>query len=133
MKWGVLSAGTVICLALVGGTVGMARLHSQPDTVLTETILANRDHLKVVRAISEMCSNMPAATIPENLVAVSSAGRPSAAKRMSVIRLLRRGRRRSKWQLRIIARNSETNASCSTSRSMVHSLRPCGSRLRLQC
>jgi hypothetical protein len=58
----------------------MVRLHSQPDTVLTETILANRDHLKVVRAISEMCSNMPAATIPENLVAVSSAGAPFGSK-----------------------------------------------------
>src|SRR5215469_9228931 len=71
MKW-VLSAGTIVCLALVGGAAGIARLHNQPDTALTETILANRDHLKVVRAISEMCSDMPTATAPDNLIAASS-------------------------------------------------------------
>ena len=71
MKW-VLSTGTIVCLALVGGAAGIARLHNQPDTVLTETILANRDHLKVVRAISEMCSDMPTATAPDNLIAANS-------------------------------------------------------------
>jgi hypothetical protein len=58
----VLSAGIIICLVLVAGAVGMANSHSQSDTLLTETILAKRDHLKVVRAISEMCAGNSVAT-----------------------------------------------------------------------
>jgi hypothetical protein len=58
----VLSAGIIICLVLVAGAVGMANSHSQSDTLLTETILAKRDHLKVLRAISEMCTDNTAAT-----------------------------------------------------------------------
>jgi hypothetical protein len=62
----VLSVGIIICLVLVAGVVGMANSHSQSDTLLTETILANRDHLKVLRAISEMCTGSSVATTPDN-------------------------------------------------------------------
>jgi hypothetical protein len=72
----VFLAGIIICLILVGGAVGMAKFHSQPDTVLTETILAKRDHLKVLWAISEMCTDKSVATNPDNPVAVLSVRAP---------------------------------------------------------
>ena len=56
MKW-VFSTAVVICAVLVVGAVGMATPTGQPETLLTETILAKRDHLKVLWAISEMCTN----------------------------------------------------------------------------
>ena len=56
MKW-VFSTAVVICVVLVVGAVGIAISHGQPETQLTETILAKRDHLKVLWAISEMCTN----------------------------------------------------------------------------
>jgi hypothetical protein len=68
----VFLAGVIICLVLVSGAVGMAKFHSQPETVLTETILAKRDHLKVVGAISEMCAGKSVATTPNYPVAVLS-------------------------------------------------------------
>jgi hypothetical protein len=72
----VFSAGIIICLVLVVGAVGMAKSHSQPETVLTETILAKRDHLKVLWAISEMCTDNSVATTPENPVRVLSVRAP---------------------------------------------------------
>jgi hypothetical protein len=56
------SAGSIICLVLVGGAVGMAKSHGQPETVLTETVLAKRDHLKVLSTIDEMCTDKSVAT-----------------------------------------------------------------------
>jgi hypothetical protein len=76
MKRMFFSAGIIICLILVGGAAEMARFHSQPETVLTETILANRDHLKVLRAISEMCADKSVATNADNPVAVLSVHAP---------------------------------------------------------
>ena len=69
MKSG-FSAAVVICVVLVVGAVGIAISHSQPETLLTETILAKRDHLKVLWAISEMCTanNNSVATTPDNPV-----------------------------------------------------------------
>ena len=55
------SAG-IISLALVGGAVGVTKSHSEPATVLTETILAQRDHLKVLSAIDDMCTDRSVAT-----------------------------------------------------------------------
>ena len=40
MKW-VFSTAVVICAVLVVGVVGIAISHGQPETLLTETILAN--------------------------------------------------------------------------------------------
>jgi hypothetical protein len=56
-----VSAGIIICLVLAGGAVGMAKSHNQPEIALTEAILANRDHLKVLSAIDEMCTGKSAA------------------------------------------------------------------------
>jgi hypothetical protein len=61
----VFSAGIIICLVLVAGAVGIERSHGQSEAVLTETILAKRDHLKVLRAIAEMCADNPVATTTE--------------------------------------------------------------------
>jgi hypothetical protein len=69
----VFSAGIIICLVLA---VGMAKSHSQPETVLTETILAKRDHLKVLWAISEMCTDKSVATTRDNPVTVLSVRAP---------------------------------------------------------
>ena len=71
-----LSAGIIICLVLVGGAMGMAKFHSQPETVLTETILAKRDHLKVLSAIGEMCADKSVATNHDNPVTVLNVRAP---------------------------------------------------------
>ena len=72
------SAGSIICLVLVGGAVGMAKSHGQPETVLTETVLAKRDHLKVLSTIGEMCTDKSVATnhdSPVRLVSVRAFAR----------------------------------------------------------
>jgi len=45
---------------------------------LTETILAKRDHLKVLRAISEMCADNSVATTSEVTVGNAPAGSEEA-------------------------------------------------------
>jgi hypothetical protein len=71
----IFSAGIIICLGLVG-VVGITKSHSQPETVLTETILAKRDHLKVLRAISEMCTGKSVATNHDSPGTVLSVSAP---------------------------------------------------------
>ncbi len=61
----VFSAGIIICLVLIAGAVWMGKSHSEPEAALTETILAKRDHLKVLRAINEMCADNLVATTSE--------------------------------------------------------------------
>jgi hypothetical protein len=56
------SAGIIIGLVLVSGAVGVTKSYSRPETVLTETILAQRDHLKVLSAIGEMCTDRSVAS-----------------------------------------------------------------------
>jgi hypothetical protein len=59
---------------LVAGAVGIEKSRGQPEAVLTETILAKRDHLKVLRAISEMCADNSVATTSEVTVVNAPAG-----------------------------------------------------------
>jgi hypothetical protein len=66
MKQVLAVASVSICLVLVVGAVGMVKTHSQSDALLTETILAKRDHLKVLRAIGEMCAENSGAKTSDN-------------------------------------------------------------------
>jgi hypothetical protein len=71
------SAGIIISLVLVGGAVGVTKSHSQPETVLTETILAKRDHQKVLSAIGVCSTDKSVATNHDGPVLYVRAARGS--------------------------------------------------------
>jgi hypothetical protein len=75
-----VSAGIIISLVLVGGAVGVTKSHSQPETVLTETILAQRDHLKVLSAIGDMCTDRSVATNRDSPVTTLNVRAPRGSK-----------------------------------------------------
>ncbi len=58
----VFLTGIIIGFVLIAGAVGMEKSSGQQNAALTETILAKRDHQKVLRAINEMCADNSAAT-----------------------------------------------------------------------
>jgi hypothetical protein len=76
MKQVLALAGVSICLVFVVGAVGMVKSHRQSETLLTETILAQRDHLKVLRAIGEMCIDNSGAKMSDNSGAIFSVRAP---------------------------------------------------------